>query len=200
MAQQSPTRQLILEAVIRCIEKDGLERVTTRRIAEEAGTNIASINYHFRSKDELITETLSVTINHMLEDVMQSLADTRTPFEATLRKVFRYLIEGSWRFPGISRAHLTQAVITGRRDSVGARAMIKVFNGLVERAAEAYPRKGKTLLRTRLAQVMYAILFVLLTPDFFGLSKGKARTGTARARELADSCVELFLSGIHARA
>jgi len=178
------------------VEKYGLENATIRKIAREAGTNIASINYHFRSKDELITETLSVTSKHMLEDVMLALADTQKPFEATLREVFRYLLEGSWRYPGLSKAHLTQAVIGGRKDTVGARAMIKVFNGLVDRAARTYPRKYREVLRLRLAQVMNSILFLVLTPDFFGVMSGRRLSKAEKARLYADSFTTLFLRGI----
>jgi AcrR family transcriptional regulator len=196
MRQKQATRQLILEAVITCIEKYGLEKVTTRRIAQAAGTNIASINYHFRSKDELIAQTLSLTINHMLGDVMLALADKRKPFEATLREVFRYILEGSRCFPGISRAHLSQAVIEGRKDSAGARAMVKVFDGLAERAALTYPRKDRQLLRMRLAQVMCSILFVVLIPDFFGVTARRRKANAEQAHLYADSFATLFLRGI----
>ena len=54
MTEKTATRGLIIEAVIDCIEKYGIDKVTTRRIAEQAGTNIASINYYFRSKDVLL--------------------------------------------------------------------------------------------------------------------------------------------------
>jgi AcrR family transcriptional regulator len=196
MPRKPATRQLILEAVIACVEKYGLEHVTTRRIAQEAGTNIASINYHFRSKDQLISETLSLTINHMLQDVLSALSDTSKPFEATLQEVFRYLLDGSWRFPGISRAHLSQAVIARRKDAVGARAMQKVFQGLVQRAVQAYPRKKPALLRLRMAQIMESILFVLLTPDFFSVAGGRNPTSARQARLQAESYTSLFLRGI----
>jgi AcrR family transcriptional regulator len=196
MRQKLATRQLILNAVISCIEEHGLENVTTRRIARQAGTNIASINYHFRSKDELIAQTLSLTVNHMLEDIMLALADSQKPFETTLRDVFLYLLEGSWRYPGISRAHLAQAVIAGRKDSVGARAMVKVYNGLVERAVRAYPRKDREILRMRLAQVMYSIMFLLLTPDFFGVASRRRATKAQQAQVYAGSFATLFLRGI----
>jgi len=196
MPRKPATREIIVEAVISCIEKYGLENVTTRRIAQQAGTNVASINYHFRSKDDLIAETLALTGKHMLDDVMQTLSDAQKPLESTLREVFCYLLEGSARFPGISRAHLTQAVMTGRKDTAGARAMRKIFNGLVERAARAYPRKYKEVLRMRLAQVMYAILFLVLSPDFFGVVSGKRLTKAEQARLYADSFATLFLRGI----
>jgi AcrR family transcriptional regulator len=196
MAEKHATRQLILEAAIDCIEKYGLENVTTRRIAQQAGTNIASINYHFRSKDELLAETLALTSKHMLEDVLRTLETSREPFEATLREVFRYLLEGSWRFPGMSRAHLSQAIMTGRRDSAGARAMIKIFDRLAERAAEAYPRKYKEVLHMRLAQVMCSILFLVLSPDFFGIMTGKRMSKAEQAQLYASSFATLFIRSI----
>src|SRR5512140_2849807 len=115
MPEKTATRQLILEAVVTCIEKDGIDKVTTRKIAVEAGTNIASINYHFRSKDELMAEALSMTIKHMLEDVFVAIDDTQHSFEAALANVVFYILDGSRQFPGISRAHLYRAVMQGNR-------------------------------------------------------------------------------------
>jgi AcrR family transcriptional regulator len=196
MPQKPATRELIVEATISCIEKYGLEKVTTRRIAQAAGTNIASINYHFHSKDALITETLALTINHMLGDVTLALADTRKPFEVTLREVFRYIVEGSWRFPGLSKAHLTQAVVGDQKDAVGARAMVRVFNGLADRAALAYPRKNPQLLRLRLVQVMSSMLFLVLAPGFFSGSSRRRKPDGLQAEQYADSFATLFLRGI----
>ena len=55
--------------MIDCIEKDGINNLTTRAIAREAGTNIASINYYFRSKDALVAEALQMSLDHMLGDI-----------------------------------------------------------------------------------------------------------------------------------
>lgn len=196
MAVKTPTRQRILEAAISCIEKYGLEHVTTRRIAEHAGTNLASINYHFRSKEDLLAETLSLTSEHMLEDVLLALKDTQKPFEGTLKEVFGYLLEGSWRYQGMSRAHLSQAILTGRRDTPGARAMLKIFNNLTDRASLAYPRKYKEVIRMRLAQVMCSILFLVLSPDFFGIMSGKRLSKSDQARLYASSFAALFVRSL----
>jgi AcrR family transcriptional regulator len=196
MTNRAATRQIILEAAIRCIERYGLDRVTTRRIAQEAGTNLASINYHFRTKEQLIEETLSVTIEHMLEDVLQALAVTDRPFDATLREVFRYLITGSRKFPGLSKAHLSQAVLERRPNSVGARAMMRIFNGLLARAGRAYPRRKPDWLRLRLAQVMDSIMFTVLAPHFFGAQTRRRKLTEAQSVALANSYADLFLCGL----
>ena len=48
-------RREIIEVVWRLIATDGLEAVTTRRIAEAAGASNGSLLYYFKSKDEVVT-------------------------------------------------------------------------------------------------------------------------------------------------
>jgi len=197
MPARTGTRQLILEAAVTCIERDGLERVTTRKIAQEAGTNIASINYYFRSKDELIAKVLEMTIRHMLEDVETAIEDTQQSFEATLHSVIFYLFDGSRRFPGISRAHLQQAISGNRNGSISARAMRRVFDRLAQRATSNFPRTDPALIRLRLSQVLASILFAMLTPDFFSIPRNFRPVNAKNADVLADSYTVLFLQGLN---
>src|SRR5258705_10617719 len=48
------TRTSILSAAERLYAERGFGDVTLRDIVAEAGVNLAAVNYHFRSKDELI--------------------------------------------------------------------------------------------------------------------------------------------------
>jgi AcrR family transcriptional regulator len=187
MAEKTATRQIILEAVVACIEKYGLDKLTTRKIAEEAGTNIASINYHFRSKDELVAETLSMTIHHMMEDVFAAIDDTARPFETALTDVLFYLLDGTRKFPGISRAHLYRAVIQNDRQSISAQAMIRVFERLVKRAAHEYPHKDPKRIRLAVSQIMSSIMFALLAGDFFPVPREYQLGSSKNARALAEA-------------
>lgn len=196
MPPKTATRQLILEAAVTCIEQVGIENVTTRKIAKQAGTNIASINYHFRSKDDLLAQVLGMTIQHMLEDVVAAIEADAQPFETTLRAVVFYLIDGSRRFPGISRAHLQRAIAGHRHGSISARAMHRVFERLADRAVGAYPKKPAPLLRLRLAQMLSSILFVMLAPDFFGLPRKYQPTSSRSSAALAESYTAAFLRSI----
>jgi AcrR family transcriptional regulator len=194
MSEKSPTRRLILEAVVNCINEYGIDKVTTRKIAVEAGTNIASINYYFRSKDELVAEALSMTINHMLEDVFLAIDDLTQPFETALSNVLFYLLDGSLRFPGISRAHLYRAVMQRDYDSISAQAMVRVFDHLTQRAIREYPEKSARELRLIVSQILSTIMFSLLAPDFFPLSREYRLTSSKNARSLADSYTRRFRS------
>ncbi len=196
MPERSATRRLILEAAITCIDKFGIDKVTTRKIAVEAGTNIASINYHFRSKDELLSEALSMTINHMLEDVFLAIDDLQRPFETALSDILFYMLDGSLRFPGVSRAHLYQAVVQRDYNTISAQAMVKVFDRLAQRAVREYPAKSPHELRLLLSNVLSSVLFSLLTPDFFPLPREYRLSSSKNARHLADSYTQVFRAAL----
>jgi AcrR family transcriptional regulator len=164
------TRQLILEAAVTSIEKYGLEKATTRRIAKEAGTNLASINYHFRTKDDLIAEALSMTIQHMLEDVHAAIAAPDRPLAATIEDVFYYLIEGAGRFPGVTTAHLHVVLVRKEYDSPAGQAIRGVFRRLLQRAADEYPDDDPDELGFSLSQVSSALLLAMLAPGYLPIA------------------------------
>ncbi|MDA0568050.1 TetR/AcrR family transcriptional regulator [Streptomonospora sp. S1-112] len=51
-------REDLLAAAKRCLRERGYARVTARDLVAESGTNLASIGYHFGSKDELLSAAL----------------------------------------------------------------------------------------------------------------------------------------------
>src|SRR5581483_10479047 len=50
----SETKQKILDAAERLIAEQGYDATSLRQIIGEAGVNLASIHYHFGSKEELL--------------------------------------------------------------------------------------------------------------------------------------------------
>jgi AcrR family transcriptional regulator len=194
MSEKSATQKLILEAVVTCIEKHGIDKVTTRKIAEEAGTNIASINYYFRSKDELLSAALSMTINHMMEDVFAVINDAQRPLEEVIRDVFYYLLEGSLRYPGVSTAHLYKAITKKQYDSISAQAIIKVFERLVERVTREDPQRDPVETRLLLSQILSSIMFAMLAPNFFSVAKKYQLTSLEHAKNLAAYYTKLLLN------
>ncbi|MEW5813834.1 MAG: TetR/AcrR family transcriptional regulator [Spirochaetota bacterium] len=193
MSEKNPTRQLILEAVVTCIEKYGIDKVTTRKIAKEAGTNIASINYYFRSKDGLVSTALSMTINHMMEDVISAIDDVQRPLEEILENVFFYLLEGSLRYPGVSTAHLYKAITEKKYDSISAQAIIKVFDRLIERVTREDPQRDPAETRLLLSQILSSIMFTMLAPNFFSVAQKHQLTSPEHAKNLAAYYTNLFL-------
>ena len=93
MPDRSKTRRSILEAVVTCIEKYGIDKVTTRKIAVEAGTNLASINYYFRSKENLFLAVLEESYAQIRKAERALDLEHRDPREA-----LRRLVDFTWDY------------------------------------------------------------------------------------------------------
>ncbi|HZD58650.1 MAG TPA: TetR/AcrR family transcriptional regulator [Anaerolineales bacterium] len=115
MTQQA-TKQQILEATITAIEKHGIQNLTTRAIADEAGVNNAALHYYYGTKENLIAEALALTLDHMMEDTDEILSRDED-IRKRLLALFEYLIDGILRFPNLIRAHLSGPLMEGERDS-----------------------------------------------------------------------------------
>ena len=59
-AASAPTREKLMAAAAELIAELGWGRVTTRAVAERAGLPHGAVSYHFRGKQELLTEDLCV--------------------------------------------------------------------------------------------------------------------------------------------
>lgn len=79
------TRKRIMDAASRLIDKEGVQAVSTRRIATMAGISQSSLYHHFKSADEII-------INSMAERAKQNMAGMKveqyTSIEAYLKALF----------------------------------------------------------------------------------------------------------------
>ncbi len=185
-------RQRILEAVVTCIEQDGVNNLTTRRIAEQAGTNIAAINYYFRSKDLLVTEALAMTLRHMLGD-LDALSAADVPFPQALEQALSYLIAGGQRFPGTIMAHFYPILVERRSDTPGAQSLRQAFDLLAERAVHSYPAFPPEQVRLALFQVVASVFFVLLSPGMLSGAVPLDLAGADAPAFLARYQTEAFL-------
>lgn len=75
VSPQPSNRSHLIEGTLRCLERLPPERVTARAIAAESGANLASITYHFGSKDNLITEAVVLGLDRWLDEITARLDD-----------------------------------------------------------------------------------------------------------------------------
>jgi AcrR family transcriptional regulator len=66
-ADLGQTKAKILDAAFRRLAKEGYAALSVREIARDAGVNHALINYHFRTKDQLVIEVLDAANRRLLE-------------------------------------------------------------------------------------------------------------------------------------
>jgi AcrR family transcriptional regulator len=74
MSPQRSNRDQLIDGALRCVERLPADRITARAIAEESGANLASIAYHFGSKDGLVTAAIIEGLDRWLAEVEQALS------------------------------------------------------------------------------------------------------------------------------
>jgi TetR/AcrR family transcriptional regulator, regulator of cefoperazone and chloramphenicol sensitivity len=88
-SQANATRDRLLTAAIDLFAEHGFDGVTVRQICQQAGANIAAVNYHFRDKLGLYLAVLGTAIEHM-RDV--SDLTKRVAAHASAEERFRHYV------------------------------------------------------------------------------------------------------------
>lgn len=77
-------KELLLEGAKRCLAEKGYARTTARDIVAASGTNLASIGYHYGSKEALLNAAMVAVISDFTDRVLarHPRPEDATPFEA----------------------------------------------------------------------------------------------------------------------
>ena len=78
MSPQRSSRDQLVEGTLRCLERLPAERITARAIADESGANLASIGYHFGSKDDLVIAAVIEGLDRWLGEIERMLGDLQS--------------------------------------------------------------------------------------------------------------------------
>ncbi len=127
MSPQPSNRGVLLEGALRCLERLPAERITAREIAAESGANLASIAYHFGSKDRLVTEAVIEGLDRWLAEIERGMGEITAdePAERFRRAV--EVMEATRReHAGLARAFLT-AFARAQHDPELARTLAAGF-------------------------------------------------------------------------
>jgi AcrR family transcriptional regulator len=82
-------RERLLEAAIVCLQEKGYARTTARDLVAASGTNLASIGYHFGSKERLLNVAVGEAFQRWLKPLVALAAEPgpATPLERLQRSV-----------------------------------------------------------------------------------------------------------------
>ncbi|MFH9088207.1 TetR/AcrR family transcriptional regulator [Streptomyces sp. NPDC017673] len=96
-------REDLLEGAKRCLLEKGFLRTTARDVVKESGTNLASIGYHYGSKDALLVQAYISLIEEVGERFDPGLEGEMTQLPGSLER-FREVWAGIIRTVPASRA------------------------------------------------------------------------------------------------
>lgn len=137
-------REQILLAAWDVLSQVGFEKITTRRIAEAAGINIATLHYHFGSKEAVLTETLRYAQRWTDQQMRAAVTGSRTPEEA-LERAFAQAWNLMTKRPGALRFDLA---VRGFRDPEARHEALGVYGAyrrFIEEIIEGHIATGGSL-------------------------------------------------------
>ncbi|MDQ8195903.1 TetR/AcrR family transcriptional regulator [Coraliomargarita sp. SDUM461004] len=190
------TRERILQAAGKIFAQGGYRAMTLREVTKEAGVNLASVNYHFGSKSNLMRELIHERfepINQQrlkgLDQLVQKHAPAAVPLEAIFDALFRPLFAG---IGANSVSDTTLVQIIGRMLTEPADFMIHLHK---EFFAELSKRFMGEIQRTcpELSQEQIQFRFFLSISTMIGTIAGEVRLEIISGSQLNSAILDRIL-------
>jgi AcrR family transcriptional regulator len=162
-SDDAATKAAVLTAAERLFAIHGFRNVSVRDITAEAGVNLASVNYHFGSKDALLFEIFRRRTAELSRERARMLheAEDRYGGHPPVRDILAALIEPPLRWAGRSETHRIAMQFIIRARSEGTEAVRDVLGTDVShlrRFADALILARPDLLRE---EIYWRLHFVL---------------------------------------
>src|SRR5680860_674437 len=74
MSPQPRNRSVLLEGALNCLARMPVDQISARALASASGANLASIGYHFGSKEGLLTAAVVEGLDRWLVRINERLA------------------------------------------------------------------------------------------------------------------------------
>ena len=157
----------IILATINCIEQNGVQAVTIRKIAEMAKVNVAAVNYHFGSKENLIKLALDQTLKEAFVVNVADHFDGNRDISGALEDYFQTTLEGAINYPGITKAHLYDPFINNNYNGTFAEKFKIFLEDLQSRIKPLFPDKSEGDIMIIVIQMFSAIFLPGILPGLF---------------------------------
>ncbi|MFC5049886.1 TetR/AcrR family transcriptional regulator [Rubritalea spongiae] len=202
------TRDQILAAAWKLFSERGFEDVSVRDVTNEAGVNLASVSYHFGSKDGLIQEVVKKVLNPANQHRMDLLEAAIAEAGGTENLTLQSILESYARPIMFPEEHGSNQDILAR---LAARYMIErdydVPNSVLALYTEVF-QKYVTIISTKvthltpqeiLQRLLFSIGAALQYETFASLArKTVGETGPVDKDKDFDEFVKFVLSGFSA--
>ncbi|WP_330255750.1 TetR/AcrR family transcriptional regulator [Nocardia sp. NBC_00565] len=124
-------RQDFIEAAVRVIAEQGMDRATTRKIAEAAEAPLATLHYCFHTKEQLFF----AVFEHMSADILKGQAEAikgHGDLAVTAARIVRATMEWSTRHPNYARVQFDLLLWGLRRDGKDVEWANRVYAHFIE--------------------------------------------------------------------
>jgi AcrR family transcriptional regulator len=186
MANQDTRKKLIETTKQLLTNGASLEAVTARQISSEAGTNLAMINYCFKSKDELIKIAVDEIVAEEFSQHSQPGFSDRSAKEQ-LREILLHVCNAMIKYRELTKLSIPYLMLNDVISlPLDILPFIKTHFGA---------KKGETECRVIAFQMVYTMQLIFYRADDFRKYAGIDITDPTQLLTFLDSQLDLFLGG-----
>ncbi len=163
--QYKSTKERIIGATLKIIANEGFHKITIRKLASLAGVNVAAVNYHFGSKEQLVNEALH-SITQQLTNTFDLLKLTDITAEERLRNFLNAYASIISRYPDTIKNYIMQSItdygVSGEYESfIQAEGYALIKNTIMQMK----PKEPELIWEMRIVQMMGSMAFPVLVAN-----------------------------------
>jgi len=174
------TKEKILQTTLQIISTEGVKGITIRKIAKISGVNIAAINYHFKSKENLINNTLKL-FGKKMETTFAELDTLPLSPKEKLKHFLLSFSDSQIKYPGFMRSQIerishgddmTPKAVENMK--LGRKVLLKLIKAITKEESE---EKLSMILFQLMSGIMLPILYGKYVEEIyeFNFSDGETR-------------------------
>jgi AcrR family transcriptional regulator len=129
-------RELLLDAARRCLETKGYAHTTARDLVAESGTNLASIGYHFGSKDALLQLALEQAQADYTSKILEASSRPDKLTLSTVRDTWTAVADGFGEHRPLNVSFL-EALVQAERSPDLLESLAQTYRDLRRAVAES---------------------------------------------------------------
>ncbi|MCC0661391.1 TetR/AcrR family transcriptional regulator [Clostridioides sp. ZZV14-6154] len=177
-------RERIIEVTLRILEEvEDVDKITVRQIAERAGVGVGLINYHFKTKDNLLSIAIGDTMSNIITELSYDSVYTLDSVE-NLKDLLKRLCDIGIHYDKVLPFILNQCIINGNMQA--QLAIIPILRNIFG------DEKDEMSLRTIALQIILPIQMAALSPESFQLYSGT----NIKVKHQRDNFIDILIENI----
>lgn len=170
--EDTTTRDKVLKTTVRLLVKSEPPKLTIRQIAAEAGVNVAAVNYHFRSKENLIDEAIFMFSQDAFVAGLRLLKDPSLSPEERLARFFKGYAYGLVEFRGATETAFLGIMHATTGQGKYAGMMREMFQATNEDVGELTGERDEKERSRATLMLISGVVFPFLFADLSLTSSG----------------------------
>ena len=157
------TKEKILQTTLQIISTEGVKGINIRKIAKISGVNIAAINYHFKSKENLINDTLKI-FGKKMETTFAELDTLPLSPKEKLKHFLLSFSDSQIKYPGFMRSQIerishgddmTPKAVENMK--LGRKVLLKLIKAITKEESEE-----------KLSMILFQLMSGIMLPILYG--------------------------------